>query len=261
MDSPDLEARFRDDEARVARGLDAGRLDGTQIIALMRVLRDRIETSIARRSVAPLTEFLYANLAGATRIVADVPIACGRGCAHCCNLWVDATAPEIFHLLASLDPGQRSLAVRQVEHALALTAGQGFAARGAMVTPCPLLVDGICSAYDARPLNCRLAVSSDAGRCRRSFLEASGEEVPVPIVWMALRQGYGVALEAAMLYAGLAHRAREWNQSLAIALARPDAEARWLGGEDVFAAAPAAGGPGYMDQPGWRAMYAAAFGY
>lgn len=260
MSRTDSHAQRRADEQRVAGGLDAGRLDGYQLIALMRVLRDRLGACARRRSVAPLMDFVYANLASGARILADVPIACGRGCSHCCNLWVDATAPEVFHAIGSLGMDAGRSAIGQVDRALTLTQDQSFEARGTMVTPCPMLVDTWCSVYDARPINCRTAVSSDAELCRRSYLDMSGEDVPMPLVWVALRQGYAVALEGAMLNAGLAPRAREWNQSLRIALTETDAEARWLGGEDVFAGAPAASGPGFMDQPGWHAMYLQAFG-
>ncbi|HUG45638.1 MAG TPA: hypothetical protein VMK31_03885 [Sphingomicrobium sp.] len=109
-----------------------------------------------------------------------------------------------------------------------------------MVSACPLLEDNVCSVYHARPIVRRAAVSADEGACRRSFLSLSGENIPVPTVWRILGQGYAVALEGAILRSGLVPTEREWNESLKSALADPTAEARWLGGEDVFATVPRA---------------------
>jgi hypothetical protein len=129
-----------------------------------------------------------------------------------------------------------------------------------MVTPCPLLNDHACSVYAARPIVCRSAVSADALACRRSYLELSGESIPVPTVWRTLGQAYAAALEGAVLHAGLVPTAREWNESLRLALTDATAEPRWLGGEDVFHALPRASTSGTFDAPAWASIYREAFG-
>jgi Fe-S-cluster containining protein len=35
--------------------------------------------------------------------------------------------------------------------------------------PCPLLADGVCSAYEARPVACRIYLSMDVGSCEDEF--------------------------------------------------------------------------------------------
>jgi hypothetical protein len=79
-------------------------------------------------------------------------------------------------------------------------------------------------------------------------------------MWAGLRQGYSVALEAALIRAGLAHHYREWNESLRLALNDPNAEARWLGGADVFEAVPSTSAPSTFNHPDWRTLYIQAFG-
>jgi hypothetical protein len=67
-------------------------------------------------------------------------------------------------------------------------------------------------------------------------------------------------LEGALIRAGLAHRYREWNESLRLALADSDAETRWLAGADVFAEMPSTGAPPTFNHPDWRTLYVNAFG-
>ena len=256
----DRRRQAKEDEKRVARGLDARLAPQGQIVALIRALDQKLKTSIQRRSVSPLMEFVYSSMSGGARLIRDAPIACGRGCSHCCHSWVDAGPAEVLFAVKSLPAGQRARVSEAVEHMCVRTGGKPFEKRAAMVTPCPLLVDHACSVYSSRPIVCRSAVSADAGACRRSYLEASGESIPVPTVWRTLGTGYAVALEAALIHSGLAAKAREWNESLRRALGDPGAEARWLAGEDVFAGLPAASEASTFEAPSWAALYREAFG-
>jgi hypothetical protein len=79
-------------------------------------------------------------------------------------------------------------------------------------------------------------------------------------MWTGLRQGYSVALEGALIRAGLAHRYREWNESLRLALIDPASESRWLAGADVFDSAPNTNAPPTFNHPDWRTLYVQAFG-
>lgn len=252
--------QLKESEKRIAAGIDVRRRDGRDLAALMRVLHDRAELSVRRHSVRPLMEFIYANLAGGTKHIADTRIACSRGCAHCCSVWVEASSPEVFYAVAAMDPAVRARAAQAVEDACRQTAGLSFEERDRMRVACPLLENDACSDYSGRPIACRTAVSTDADICLRAYRLLSGEGVPVPIVWTGLRQGYSIALEGALIRAGLAHRYREWNDSLRIALSDADAEKRWLTGTDVFANAAATNAPPTFNHPDWRTLYVQAFG-
>jgi hypothetical protein len=229
------------------------------MVALMRALDQKLQVSVQRGSVGPLMEFLYANMSSGARFLKDSPIACGRGCSHCCHSWVDATAVEALFAVKSMSPDQRLRAIEAVDRARRQTAGKSFDERSAMVTPCPLLEGHACSIYGARPIVCRAAVSADANLCRRAYLEMSGEGVPVPAVWRNLGKACAVALEGAILHVGLVPTVREWNDSIWIALNESSAEARWLAGEDVFGAPPRASSSRTFDNPHFAAMYLEAF--
>lgn len=252
--------QLKESEKRLTRGLDVRRRDGRDLVALMRILHDRAELSISKRSVRPLMEFVYANLAGGAKHLSETKIACTRGCAHCCTVWVEASPPEVIFAVAAMDSPLAERAVAAVERACGQTAGLSFETRDRMRIPCPLLEGDECSHYAGRPIACRTAVSTDADICLRAYRLLSGEGIPVPLTWTGLRQGYSVALEGALIRAGLAHRYREWNESLRLALSDRETEARWLSGADVFATASSTNAPPTFNHPDWRTLYMQAFG-
>lgn len=260
MNRNERRRQLKEDDKSIARGLDPSHIEGRHVIALMRALDDKLQVCLQRRSVSPLMQFVYANMTSGARFIRDVPIACRRGCSHCCHSWVDATAAEVLFAVKSIAPAQRSRAVEGVDRACQQTEGRPFEIRSKMVTACALLEDGCCSAYSVRPLVCRSAVSADAEVCRRSYLELNGEPVPVPVVWRSLGQAYAVALEGAILHSGLVATAREWNESLRTALNNPDSEPRWLAGEDVFSGVPRASTASNFDGPVWATLYREVFG-
>jgi len=73
---------------------------------------------------------------------------CGAGCDRCCSHSVPVTSAEGLDLLAHLDG--LDAAVR--DPALARVRER---ARTSKLDPCPLLSDGLCTAYAARPVPCR----------------------------------------------------------------------------------------------------------
>ena len=247
----------------IARGLNPAQpISSDDMAALMRVLHEKVQTSIRNRSVNPLMDFVYSNLMGGAKFIAHIPVACGKGCSHCCNLWVEATPPEVLYTVKKMPPEQRQQAAEAVERVCSRTAHVTFQDRcGKVNPPCPLLIDHACSVYESRPLVCRTGVSTDADRCRRMFVEGEKDVgIPTLKVWVTLRKSYSTALEGALIRSGLAYHPRDWNVSLRIALSNPDAEARWLAGSDDFSDAPIAPAPGTFDSPLWRDIYQQAFG-
>ena len=159
-------------------------------------------------------------------------------------------------------PGRDREAVRaSVDAVYAVTGTLDFDGREAIVTPCPLLADGQCRIYAARPAVCRTAVSLDARICERAYrLGDADAQVPKPEFYPNLSAGYSVALAGALKRAGYAPWAYEFNAGLHAVLARADAEAAWLAGEEVFAGVPVDAAGDAFTQSGPRNLYDAAFG-
>ena len=247
----------------VARGLNPAKpISGGDMAALLRLLGEKVRDSVRLRSVDPLMGFVYSSLTEGAEYVAHLPLACAKGCSFCCHLWVDASPPEILYTVKTIPAADRQRALEAVERACGITSKATFLDRcGSVNPPCPLLGEGgACSVYDNRPISCRTTVSVDADLCRQTLQEGSEAGFPGLKVWLTLRDSYATALEGALMQAGLAYQAHEWNQSLQIAMTEIDAEKRWLAGADVFADAPVSPAPSAFDNPMWRAIYQQAFG-
>ncbi len=73
------------------------------------------------------------------------------------------------------------------------------------------------------------------------------------------RVGYAVALRGAFRKAGLPLISYDLNQGLEVALNEPNAEARWLSGEDIFATVQRDPNGDPMDNEDNRRLYEFAF--
>lgn len=168
-----------------------------------------------------------------------VSIACTKGCSYCCHTFVAITAPEAFRLAEVVRSGRSGLTRDEVLARSARLAGIPPQGRIGTKLPCPLLVDGACSAYAERPLVCRQATSLDLPACLDEF-EGTDENTRIPVSspHLAHASNAHVALLAAMRAAGLPDAPIELGTALGTALSEIDGEARWLAGENIFADAP-----------------------
>jgi hypothetical protein len=98
-----------------------------------------------------------------------------------------------------------------------------------------MLQDNSCTIYDDRPKACRQAASTDAQACARSHRNLTDEQVPSPAAYIGSRTAYAMALYAALFQSALPNDSYEFNAALVRVLDTPDAEQRWLAGEDIFA--------------------------
>jgi Fe-S-cluster containining protein len=164
-------------------------------------------------------------------------IACAKGCAFCCHVSVTASVPEIF-LVASrireFPKDQYEDLLNRVRAADQRTRYMSSQQRANNKIPCAMLKDNLCSVYESRPAACRGFTSTSVEMCRRGF---NGEAVQIdtPAVWTSLRNAHKQAMWGALAASKLPAEYYEFHHALRIALEIPDAESRWLAGEDIFA--------------------------
>jgi Fe-S-cluster containining protein len=239
MNRAERRRQAREDRERIGRGLEPGRADGREVSALMRVLHDLIAEARDAGTIAPVMHFLHSNMRAAERIAPAHLLACRRGCAHCCHTFVSARAPEVLFVKRAIPSRDRDSIRAAVDDAYAVTGTLGPDGRQGMGRACPLLREGVCQVYQARPMTCRMAVSESAELCARAFAPGAGpENIPVPEYYPTLRRGYSIALAGALRRAGYPAWSYEYNAAMRTALARADAEAAWVAGEDIFADVP-----------------------
>ncbi len=174
----------------------------------------------------------------------ETPVACKAGCTYCCHLMFFTDALTVFRVADWLRSHRSEPEIEDLKWRLQEYIEGGFGLNEVPRPACPLLVDGLCMAYEARPLVCRAQNALRVSECVEKY--EGGRDMVVahdmPIrVWVALSEG----LTAGYAEAGLAGSGSlEFTTALGIVLDDPTVIDRWLAGEPVFAAAQWSEAPG-----------------
>lgn len=209
-------------------------------VAATRMVLDVLESSSSQRASEAAKRAVGLFELSLKHNPPEAPLACARGCAFCCHGFVTATAPEVFMLARALRAANKDITpvIERVRMTDAVTRGLGKPDRFAKRQPCSMLVNNECSGYAGRPLACRAFVSFSLQKCEQAFVTGA-EDIPTPAISGFLRRGCHQALWSGLAAMGLPFLGYELNEALLVALENHDAEARWLAGEDVFAAVTA----------------------
>lgn len=106
-------------------------------------------------------------------VTGQVKSTCSKGCSHCCHHPFLVSVAEGVLLYRWLHTQGRWTSVLRkcVEEARDKVLGLSFDMWLLSAIPCPLLQDDQCSAYEARPLRCRITYSvGDPSMCRPNEL-------------------------------------------------------------------------------------------
>jgi Fe-S-cluster containining protein len=180
------------------------------------VMHQVFEASLAHTSAQPASDKLQ--------------IACRKGCGYCCHNWVAATAPEVFLIARQI--AEPNVIIDRA----AATIGLDIAARFGAKLPCAFLVENACSIYAARPTVCRQVTSTNLETCIEEFNgQGLDGEILVSKAYLDHARNCRLPLLAALTAANLPLQSYELSAAVTLALQTPNAEARWLAGEDVFA--------------------------
>ncbi len=115
----------------------------------------------------------------------SIKVACSRGCSYCCSLQVQVLPYETFPLAEWLKrhftPERLEAVTVRLRDNAAKTRALGDAARKRSNIPCALLGDdGACSAYEARPAQCRRFHSIDLEICKQSYANPADDSIKSP---------------------------------------------------------------------------------
>ena len=155
----------------------------------------------------------------------------------CCHLRVMATPAEVFGLARYIRRQLATTALQDLTRRIADTATHLHAIPRerllATNVACPLLVDGACSMYAARPFNCRAYHSLDVDACTASFNNPDDASLthPQSAIVARINEGVQQGLADELGKAGLDRSQYELVTALDEALSDPGAEARFLRGE------------------------------
>lgn len=101
------------------------------------------------------------------------PAACKNGCAFCCYQPVFAVSHEMLYLKdyvsARLSPKQEGLFTERAREKSLLTLNKGLEEQKQISHPCPFLGQSSCLIYEARPMACRIYLSSSLKSCKLNY--------------------------------------------------------------------------------------------
>ncbi|MBY0508887.1 MAG: YkgJ family cysteine cluster protein [Rhodospirillaceae bacterium] len=161
------------------------------------------------------------------------PVACAKGCSHCCTTYVSSTVPEVFNLARAVQGNAG--AIMRIVKASARSRAMPQLQREVDRVVCPILEDHACSAYANRPVVCRAVLSTSLDSCLRIFTQGIGEPFKYPDNLGPVRAFMTVMVRGALFLSGLPHQNIELTHALEVALTTTHAEERWLAGEPIFA--------------------------
>ena len=172
-----------------------------------------------------------------------VKVDCARGCSFCCHMPVYATPHEAFALAAWLranfDASRLAALMQRLRENLARTRALGTEGRKHSNLACALLgEDGACTAYEARPAQCRRFHSVRLETCKASFANPADDAIDAPM-HPAVAHNVAVVMtlaQRAARGAGLDAEPVDMNLALTEALENPKAWRRWRDGKKPFVA-------------------------
>src|SRR6201994_1016745 len=149
-------------------------LDIPFIRALMRQERELMRDEI--RELGVMRAFDHSQARHDARIAASSDVrslACRAGCVWCCYFTVDVRAVEVFRIVDFIDRSftaeAKARVFAEVRANSAVLAKLGEGERVTRNIKCPLLHEGRCTVYEARPQSCRNYHATSEVGCRQSY--------------------------------------------------------------------------------------------
>jgi Fe-S-cluster containining protein len=210
----------------------------TDLIGLTLVLRRTLADESRPSPAAECAEIAHKTYEASLKAdTTPAAIACRKGCAWCCYGTVMVTAPEAFRLARAVK--HKATFLERAQATANLTAAERFGRK----LPCPLLEDGLCSAYAARPLSCRRVTSFAVEPCLEEF-EGEAGDILMPKQALTHAANAQIPMLAALKAADRPVQLYELSAAVGTVLAMNDAERRWQSGEEIF------GGVTTREEPG-----------
>jgi hypothetical protein len=208
------------------------------------VARHGLRTGLSREIAAARIALLDRHLGpiGPAMDALGTPVACRKGCYHCCSKSVETTPDEVFALIDHLASRLSPEAFDQIRHRAieADRIGHGVASleRHRLKLFCPVLdpSEGACLGHTARPAACQGYLSLSLADCLADFADPPRVVAKPAAAAMITNVVYGTR-DAVLEDLGLSGGVLELTAALAAAWRTDQPEQRWLDGEDIFAEA------------------------
>lgn len=164
-----------------------------------KLAQSAIEKGLSNDTLFSAIELLYTEIDGLNdSIVAlaerqNIRVACFKGCHWCCHQAVFANSYELHFLSEKI---KKNFSSEELADVIAKTdAKQAITSKLSedevliFKSPCPLLRDGSCSSYAARPMACRIYLSTKLETCLEFYHHPTNEANFPALIDFPLRAG------------------------------------------------------------------------
>jgi Fe-S-cluster containining protein len=121
------------------------------------------------------------------------PAMCRKGCDWCCHQAVFAVTHELLYLREHINKELTAESEKQFEEMARrkseLTLQKPVKELQLIKAPCPFLQDHSCQVYAARPMACRIYLSSSESSCKNEYLDPEDESQFPQLYEFPLRAG------------------------------------------------------------------------
>lgn len=177
-----------------------------------RLARQAIEKNLSNKTLFEAIESLFAAIDGLNDSILslakrqNIEVACTKGCQWCCHQPVYANSYEVHFLSDYIEnnflPDEKNAIATRVREKQESVSKLTDKEVQSFKAPCPLLRDGACSVYSARPVACRIYLSTDLPSCLH-FYKYPNDESSYPMLLdfplkagRLLNEGFRAALKA-----------------------------------------------------------------
>lgn len=160
---------------------------------------EAVSRGLSDEALNRATEQLYRNVDGLINSLLgyakknDTKVYCRKGCSCCCYQPAYALTHEILYLKKYIhDKFKKSEQEEVLERAFIREQKVGRLSKDALLNSkhaCPLLKGGICTAYEARPMSCRIYLSLDIRSCKDFYLNPDSQSGFPKIMEFPLQAG------------------------------------------------------------------------
>lgn len=167
-------------------------------------------------------------------------VDCEKGCFHCCCQTVLALPYEVLFLYHFITENNSDNEIRSIRdnssHKNGITSRMTLMDFLHYKSPCPLLKDGACCAYEARPMACRTYISSDREGCIREYNNPADMDNFPDLYAFTIRTGRMINEGICAFLTEKSIPVAEWQlESLLLtAFDERNPFQRWINGENVF---------------------------
>ena len=164
-----------------------------------KLAQNAIDKGLTNKTLFEAIEQLYNSIDGLNESILalakrqNITVACFKGCHWCCHQAVFANSYELHYLSEKI---KEKFKVQEVTGIIAKTT-EKYNKTSSLIeeevlrykSPCPLLADGACSIYAARPMACRIYLSTKLESCLEFYHHPENEDNFPALIDFPLKAG------------------------------------------------------------------------